>query len=131
MRRILTESEDTGVVDLRLDERSRVKIDLGTDLEADVARRRRTGVVDGLRASLDVGVDTVVVARGERAEVAETVEGDGVLGRAVADGGRVLRDLALGNVVRRLSTDEEAVATDDGVSGERGALANANTQIGK
>lgn len=131
MRRILTESEDTGVVNLRLDERSRVKVDLGTYLEADVARRRRTGIVHGLRASLHVGVDAVVVARGERAEVAETVEGDGVLGRAVTDGGRVFRDLALGDVVRRLSTDEEAVAADDGVSGEGGALANANTQIRK
>ena len=95
----VAESEDTAVVDLRLDERGRVEVDLGTDLERDVARGRRAGVVHGLGAGLDVGADAVVVARGVRGEVGEPVEGDGVLGGRVANGGRVLCDLALGHVV--------------------------------
>ena len=64
----------------------------------------------------------MVVARGESAEVAETVEGDGVLGGTVAEGSSVTSDLALSNVVRGLGTEEETVTTENGVSSESGAL---------
>lgn len=64
----------------------------------------------------------MVVACRERAHVAEPVEGDSVLRRAEADGGRIARDLALRHVVRRLRADEEAVAAEDGVCSEGGAL---------
>ena len=64
----------------------------------------------------------MVVARGERREVAEPVERDGVLRRAVADCRSVLGDLAVRHVVRRLSTDEETIAADDRVRGEGRAL---------
>ena len=94
---------------------------LSTDLEADTLGGG-LGVVDGLCARLDVVGDAVVVARGEGAEVAEAVEGHRVLGSAEASGSGVARDLALLNVVRRLSTEEEAIAANDGVSGEGGTL---------
>ena len=64
----------------------------------------------------------MVVARGEGGEVAEAVEGDGVLGGTVAEGSSVTSDLALSNVVRSLGTEEETVTADDSVSGEGGAL---------
>jgi hypothetical protein len=50
------------------------------------------------------------------------VDGHGVLGGRVADGGGVAVELAGLDVVRRLTTDEEAVVADDGVGGEGGAL---------
>ena len=116
-------SKDTSVqVDLRLGGRSVVEVHLRTDLERDVALGRRTGVVDSLRARLDVRGDTVVVARGEGGEVAEAVEGDGVLGGTVAEGSSVTSDLALSNVVRGLGTEEKTVTTENGVSSESGAL---------
>ena len=117
-----TESKDARVVDLRLDERGAVEVDLGADLERDVARGRRAGVVHGLGAGLDVGADAVVVARGVRGEVGEPVEGDGVLGGTVAEGSSVTSDLALSNVVRGLGTEEETVTTENSVSSESGAL---------
>ena len=99
----------------------KINLRLSTDLKADTLSGG-LGVVDGLRAGLDVRGDAVVVRRGEGREVSEAVEGDGVLGRAEADGGGVLGDLALGHVVRGLSTDEEAITADDGVRGEGRAL---------
>lgn len=80
------------------------------------------GVIDRLGTGLNVGADTVVVARREGVEVAETVDGDSVLGRAVANGRRVPADLAVLDVVRCLSTDEEAVPAEDSVRGEVRAL---------
>ena len=66
----------------------------------------------------------VVVAHGEGGEVAEPMEGDSVLGRAVANGrtGSVLGNLRVGHVVRRLSIDKEAVVADNCVRGERRSL---------
>ena len=119
-----TKGEDTRVVDLRLDGGSRVEVHLSADLKRDVTRRAR--VVDRLSTSLDVGGDTVVVARSEGAEVAKTVEGDGVLRRAVANSSRVPGDLALSHVVRGLSTEEETVTAKNSVGGEGGALADAS-----
>ena len=116
-----TETENASVVDLRLHKRRRVEVRLGADLEVD-GLGRALGVVGGLGARLDVGGDTVVVARGEEVEVVQALEGDGVLGSAEADGGSVPGDLALSDVVRSLTTKEESVTADDGVSGEGRAL---------
>lgn len=80
------------------------------------------GVVNGLGASLDVGVDALVVRGGEDLEVVETVEGDGVLGRVEPDRGGVPGHLALSDVVGGLGTDEETVTAQNGVGGEGGAL---------
>ena len=101
---------------------------LGADLEVD-ALGGALGVVGGLRAGLDVGGDAVVVRRGEEVQVVETLESDGVLGRAVANSRRVLGDPTFGHVVRRLGTSEEAVATDDGVRGEGRALRTPTTCV--
>ena len=101
----------------RFSEHVRLSADLKVDALGGSLR-----VVDGLCTRLDVGGDAVVVARGEGAEVAETMEGDGVLGRAEARSGGVARHLALLDVVRRLRTEEEAIAAEDGVRGESGPL---------
>lgn len=67
----------------------------------------------------------MVVAGSEGGQVPETVEGNGVLWGRVADSTSVTGDLALGDVVRSLSTDEETVTAEDGVSGESGTLNDA------
>lgn len=64
----------------------------------------------------------MVVAGGEDAQVVKTVEGNGVFRCVVANGGGEPGELALGDVVGGLSTDKEAVTTEDTVSGECGAL---------
>lgn len=64
----------------------------------------------------------MVVAGGEEAEVVETVDGDSVFRGVVANGRGGASDFSLGDVVGRLGTDKETVATEDGVSGECGAL---------
>ena len=94
---------------------------LGADLEVDVLGGALV-VVGRLRAGLDVRGDAVVVARGDQVEVVQALERNRVLRRAEADRGSVARHLALGDVVRRLSTEQEAVAAENGVRGESGAL---------
>jgi len=66
----------------------------------------------------------VVVGSGEGAHVSETVEGDGVFGSAVAEGGSVTGNATLGDVVSAFSTKKETVTTENSVSSERGALFN-------
>ena len=96
---------------------------LGRNLEGD-SGCGGLGVPDGLCAGLDVRVDAVVVARGEGGEVAEAVEGDSVLGGAETSSSGVTGHLALLDIVGRLSTKEEAVTAEDGVSSEGGSLAS-------
>lgn len=64
----------------------------------------------------------MVVAGGEGAQVPEAMDGDGVLWGGVTDGAGVAGDLALGDVVGSLGTDQETVTTENGVSGEGRAL---------
>lgn len=117
----VAEDKNTRVVDLGLDEGGVVKVSLGTDLERDGADGR-LGVVDSLGAGLNVLGDLVVVRGGEGGEVAEAVEGDGVLGSGEAEGSGVAGDGTGLDVVRSLGTDKETVVADNGVSGEGGAL---------
>lgn len=98
-------------------ERSR----FATDFEGNTTLGR-LGVIDGLGTSLNVGVDSVVVRGGEGVEVIDAVNGDSVFGCVVANGGGVAGDLASGNVVGGLSTEEESVTAENGVSGEGRAL---------
>jgi hypothetical protein len=67
------------------------EVGLGTDLEADTSGRR-LGVVNGLCSRLDVLADFVVVGSGEGAQVAKTVQGDGVLRSRETDGTGVSGD---------------------------------------
>jgi hypothetical protein len=64
----------------------------------------------------------MVVARGEGVEVAETVEGDGILRGRVADGRSVAGDATLGDIVGSLRTGEEAITANDSVRSEGRAL---------
>lgn len=97
------------------------KVSLRADLERDTAGGA-LGVVDSLGTRLDVLGHLVVVASGEGREVAETVEGDGVLGGREANGTSVPGDGTRGDIVGRLGTDKEAVTADNGVSSEAGTL---------
>ena len=82
-------------------------------------------IVDGLGTSLDVAGNAVVVRGRVGGPVAEAVEGDSVLGCAETEGGGVSGDGSRGDVVGCLCTDEEAVTSDNRVSGERRALSIA------
>ena len=92
-----------------------IYVRLGTNLESD-SRGGGTGVVYSLRAGLDVGAHTVVVARGEGAQIGETMESDRVLGSRETCCGRELGDTAFSDVVGRFGTSKEAITTDHGVS---------------
>jgi len=94
---------------------------LGTNLERD-SRGGGIGVIYGLRTGLNVGAHTVIIARSKGAQVGETVESDCVLGRRETEGSRVLGDTGLSDVVRCFGTEEEAITTEDGVSGKRWTL---------
>ena len=116
-----TKSNNTRIINLRLHIRRSIQHRLRAHLERDAAMRR-LGVVHGLGARLDVAAHAVVVARRERVEVVQPVQGDAVLGRVVPERGGVPRDVAPGDVVRGFGADEEAVATEDGVGGEGWSL---------
>jgi len=134
----LTESNDTSVVDLGLHERRVVKIAVGHvrrggEKDRSVYSRLCAnfkgntavgglGVVDSLSTSLDVAAHTVVVAGGEGVEVVGAVKGNRVIGSVEAKGSSIAGDLALGDVVRGLGTEEEAVTAENGVGSECGTL---------
>jgi hypothetical protein len=117
----VTEGNDTRVVDLGLDEGRRVEVCLGANFQCNTSVGG-LGVVYSLGAGLDVATDTVVVRRGEGIEVVETVQGDGVFGGIVPDGGSVAGDVATGDVVRSFGAEKEAVAAQNGVCSESGTL---------
>jgi len=117
----ITEREDTIVVDLGLEERSSIEVSFSTNLKADTLCGG-LGVVDSLGTSLDVGGHAVVVARSKGVQVAKTVEGNSVLGRAEANSSGVLGDAALSDVVGSLGAEQETVTANDSVSGEGWSL---------
>lgn len=80
------------------------------------------GIVDSLGSSLNIGTDAVVVACGEAVEVVASMDGDSIVGSVVANGGSVLGDLAIGNVVCSLGTSKETITSDDSIGGNRRAL---------
>ena len=94
---------------------------LGTNFKSDT-RRGGFGVIDSLGTSLDISADAVVVAGMECVQVAKGVESDGVFWGIVANCSGVARDFALCDVISGLSTDEEAIASKDGIGSDCGAL---------
>ena len=96
-----------------LGERRGVESVLAGDLKANGVAG--LGVPGSLGTSLNLSVDAVVVASGEDAQVVASGDGSGVLGNAVANGSGVLGDGSLLDVVATLSTDKEALVTEDGV----------------
>ena len=87
---------------------------LGTNLERD-SRGGGVGIVYSLRAGLNVGAHTVVVARGEGAQIGETMKSDRVLGCRETRSGRVLGDTAFSDIVGCFGTSKETIATNHGV----------------
>lgn len=80
------------------------------------------GVIERLSTGLGVSVDTVVVTGGVSVEVVDSLKGNGVFGRVVANGSSIAVDAALGNIVRSLGTEEEAITTNNSVGSEGGTL---------
>ena len=119
----VSKRQKTDVVDLRLNERRRVKVRLRANLKLHTICSL-PGIVLCLATSLDVTADAVVVARGVFLEAVASNEGDGVLRSAEAETSCVAGDLGLGDVVGGFSTEEEAVMAENGISGEGGALEN-------
>jgi hypothetical protein len=101
---------------------------LGANLERN-SRGGGVGVIYRLGASLNIGANTVVVARSEGAQVVETMESDRVLGRRKPEGSRILGDTAFGNIVGCFGTNEEAIAAKHGVSGKCRALRGKNLSM--
>jgi len=64
----------------------------------------------------------VVIARSNGPEVRETMESDRILGSRVPKGSRELADAALGDIVARLATDEEAIATGHSIGSDCGTI---------
>ena len=69
---ILTESNDSSVIDLCFYKCRAIKISFRADLDIDTAMGR-LGIVHGASTSFDVAADTVVVAGAERVEVVQTM----------------------------------------------------------
>jgi hypothetical protein len=99
---------------------ARIELILARELQPDIIAG--LGVPGGLCAGLDLAVDEVVVAGGEDAQVVGRLDGGGVLGQAVADGGRVARHRRLLHVVAGLGADQEALVAQDRVDVGGGAL---------
>ena len=67
----------------------------------------------------------MVVAGSEGGEVAEAVDGDGVLGSGEANSSSVLGDTAFRDVVRALEACKEAIAAENGIGSNGRALCDA------
>lgn len=125
----VTEAEDTGVVDLGLDKRSIVEVSLGANFQVDVGVGT-LGVVRSSCTSFRVGVDAVVVAGRVGAQVAQTVEGDGIVGSVEASTKVVSAQLTILDIVAGFSTGKEAITSEDSISSERGALEEVKVLTG-
>jgi len=98
---VVGEGGNAEVVDLGLGEGSRVKLVLGSELETDVGAG--LGVPGGLGTSLDSRVDLLVVGGGEDAQGVGGSDGGVVERGGVANGGAVLGDGGLLDVVADLT----------------------------
>ena len=94
---------------------------LGANLERDT-RGGGIDIIYGLRAGLNVGAHTVVVARGKGAEVGEAMDSDRVIGCRETATSRVFGDTAFSDIVGCFGTEEEAVATKNSVGCQCGTL---------
>lgn len=101
--------------------RKRVYVRLDTNFEVDTGGGS-LGIIDSLSTGLDVRAHAVIVAGGERGQVTQPVNCDGVIRSTKADGGRVPGKATLGDIVSGLSAEEEPIATEDGVGSERRSL---------
>jgi hypothetical protein len=83
-------------------------------------------VIDCLGTGLHVGANAMVIAGSESFQVVESVDGDSVFRSIVTDCSSVTGDIPLSNVVGRLGTNQKAIATKNGISGESGSLRTQN-----
>jgi len=122
-------SEDTGVVNLGFDKGSRVQVGLGTNLEVNTGSGSLR-IIDGLGTSFDIRAHTVIVTGSESGPIAQTMDGDGIIRGTEADSTGATGEATLGDVVRRVGTDEESVTTEDGVGSECWSLEDIKESAG-
>src|SRR5690348_3972515 len=124
----VSETENTGVVDLGLDKGIAVEVELGTDLEGDggLGALLGLGVPDGLSTGLEIRVDAVVVRGGEDLERVLGVEGNRVLGGSVAGSGGEAGDLGGTDIVGNITSNQETITANNDITGEGGALEEVN-----
>ena len=142
----VSERQHTGVVNLRLDERSLVKVPkkrrkkkikqttslrysvnlaggrrgdlrLGANLKRDTISRL-SSVVRRTTASLDVTAHTMIITRRERRQLVRRQKRNSVLRCAKPSTSGVAGNLAGADVVLRFRAKQEAVPADNGVSSE-------------
>ena len=128
----VSETEDTGVVDLGLDKGIAVEVELGTNLEGNggLGALLGLGIPDGLSTSLEIRVDAVVVRSREDLERVVGVESNRVLGGGVTGSGSKAGDVRSTDVVGEVTSDDEAVTADDDITGEGGALEEVEVGAG-
>jgi len=133
----VSETENTGVVDLGLDKGIAVEVELGTNLEGNgglgalLASGVSLGrVPNGLSTSLEIGVDAVVVGGREDLEGVVGVESNRVLGGGVTGSGTEAGDGSASNIVSNVTSEQETLATDNDITSEGGALEEINVGTG-
>ena len=132
----VSDTEDTGVVDLGLDKGIAVEVELGSDLQGNgglgslLGSGGSLGVPDGLSTSLEIGVDAVVVRGREDLERVVGVESKGVLGGGVAGSGGEAGDVSTTDIVGDISSERETIATDNDITGEGRALEKVEVGTG-
>lgn len=106
--------------------RAWVELVLGRNLQTDVATCGR--VPGGLGAGLDLGVDLVVVARAEDAQVVRRGDGGGVAALRVSCGESVAGDGGLADIVTSFCADEETLMAERDVESGGWALEQVGEQ---
>ncbi|GAO49076.1 hypothetical protein G7K_3235-t1 [Saitoella complicata NRRL Y-17804] len=118
-------TSNTRVVDLGLNGGERVQNVLSTNFEGN-SRRRLLGSPGSATTSLDEGVDLVVVRSLEDGEVVQSLDTDGVVDGGVTGTGSVAGDTARLDVVTDLSTSQETIVANNGISLEGRTLEDVN-----
>ncbi|KAH3660103.1 hypothetical protein OGAPHI_007308 [Ogataea philodendri] len=127
----VSQSQDTGVGKLSLDERGAVQAVLGGNLNGDwVGAGSRLGVESTLGSDLELRGNLVVVTGSENGKVASGSQGNSVRWSLVTNSSRVAGQSGGLNVVGQRSTGGEAVLADGQVTVEDWALEQVNESTG-
>lgn len=139
----ITETDDTRVGDLGLDESRRIQLELGTNFKSDSLGT--LGVPRGLTRGLEVTVDTVVVRGSIVAQVVGSMNSNTIFSSGITDSSVVTTDLihfffrldhpffflyiktalfylAIQNVVGNFGTNKETLLTENGVNTDVGLI---------
>lgn len=94
---------------------------LGADFKGN-ATSRRLGVIDSLGTSFNVTAHTVVVGGRVGRQIAQSVQSNGVLRSGEPESSSIASDLARRHIVGSLSTEKEAITSNNGIGREGRSL---------